>query len=311
MDSAFAVETKGLTKKFKDLVAVDNLNLSVRRGEIFGFLGPNGAGKTTTIRMILGLMYPTSGTVSINGFDISDKTADFRRSLGFLPERVGFYSNLTGKQTMEFYCDMKGASREEVGPLLQRVGLHEFADKKVGTYSRGMIQLLGVAQTMIGSPDLLVLDEPAGGLDPRWIRMVKDSIREAKARGATVFFSSHILGEVEEICDRVAIINRGALVAEDTIKNLSKHLEMKPRLWLQLPKVDEDVINLAKGIEGVTEVHVTENWLMVECDHEIRVKVMTILQTGGYQFMDIRTEEPSLEDMFLKVTGTAEGGGVR
>ncbi len=308
LNSTNAIETRALTKRFKDLVAVNNLDVGVKRGEVFGFLGPNGAGKTTTIRMILGLTYPTSGSVLVDGVDIADGASGVRESLGFLPERVGFYDNLTGKQTMEFYCDMKGASREEVEPLLRRVGLHDFANKKVRTYSRGMVQLLGIAQSMIGSPNLLVLDEPAGGLDPRWIRMVKDSIREAKERGATIFFSSHILGEVEEISDRVAIINRGMLVAEDTIENLRKHLEMKPRLWLQMSKIDENVINIAKGIEGVTNVHVAEDWLMVECDHGVRVKVMTFLQTGGYQFLDIRTEEPSLEDVFLKITGEVGGG---
>ncbi len=297
-----------MTKKFKDLVAVDNLNLNVRGGEIFGFLGPNGAGKTTTIRMLLGLTYPSSGSVLLNGVDIVELGPDFRKRLGFLPERVGFYNNLTAKQMMEFYCDMKGEPRDEVRPLLERVGLAKFTNKKVGTFSRGMVQLLGVAQAFIGDPRLLVLDEPAGGLDPRWIKMVKDSIRDAKNRGATIFFSSHILGEVEKICDRVAIINRGALVAEDTVENLSKNLEMKPRLWLQLPTVDEKVLELVKAIEGITNVHVTDNWLMVECDHSVRGTVMTALPAAGYVFLDIRTEEPSLEDMFLKITGETEGG---
>ena len=308
MGSGSAIETKDLTKRFKDLVAVDKLNLKVRRGEIFGFLGPNGAGKTTTIRMLLGLTYPDSGSVIVDGQDIVDLGPDFRRNLGFLPERVGFYSNLTGKQTMEFYCDLKGESRVEVEPLLNMVGLQDFINKKVGTYSRGMLQLLGVAQAFIGNPTMLVLDEPAGGLDPRWIRMVKDSIRNAQSRGATVFFSSHILGEVEKICDRVAIINKGALVAEDTIGNLSKNLEMRPRLWLQLPKVDDKAVEIVKAIEGVTGVHVTDNWLMVECDHSIRGEVMKTLPNAGYVFLDIRTEEPSLEDMFLKITGDATGG---
>jgi ABC-2 type transport system ATP-binding protein len=283
----------------------------VKRGEIFGFLGPNGAGKTTTIRMVLGLTYPTNGAVFVDGSNIADKGADFRKGLGFLPERVGFYNNLTAKQTMEFYCDLKRTSRDEVEPLLTRVGLMDFANKKVGTFSRGMVQLLGVAQSFIGSPSLLVLDEPAGGLDPRWIRMVKDSIRTARDAGATIFFSSHILGEVEEICDRVAIINKGALVAEDTIDNLRKNLQMKPRLWLHLSKVDDHAIMVAKGIDGVVNVNVTDNWLMVECDHEVRVKVMEIMQKAGYQFFDIRTEEPSLEEIFLRFTGeTQEGGAV-
>jgi ABC-2 type transport system ATP-binding protein len=310
MDSGdIAIGTVDLTKKFKDIVAVNNLNLNVRRGEVFGFLGPNGAGKTTTIRMIMGLTYPTNGSVLVNGEKVIKHGYEIRKNLGFLPERVGFYTNLTARQTMDFYCDMKGKSREETKPLLEKVGLIDFADKRVGTFSRGMVQLLGIAQAFIGSPSLLVLDEPAGGLDPRWIRMVKDSIRKAKERGATVFFSSHILGEVEEICDRVAIINLGSLVAEDTIRNLSERLEMKPRLWLLMPKADDKAIEAARTVEGVANVSISGEWLMVECDREARTKVMMALQTQGYEFLDIRTEEPRLEDMFLRVTGQEGGGG--
>jgi ABC-2 type transport system ATP-binding protein len=308
---SISIETTNLTKKFKDFVAVSNLSLKVRKGEIFGFLGPNGAGKTTTIRMLLGLFNPTSGAVIVNGVDTRESSLEMRKSLGFLPERVGFYTNLTARQTMEFYCDLKGKPKNEAMPLLQRVGLTDFADKKVGTFSRGMIQLLGIAQSLIGSPELLVLDEPAGGLDPRWIRMVKDSMREAKNRGATVFFSSHILGEVEEICDRVAIINKGILVAEDTISNLRKDLEMKPRLWLQFVQVTEGMVNLVKAIEGIANLQVVDNWIMVECDHELRVTVMNSLQQAGHNFLDIRTEEPSLEDVFLRFTGEAGGGGLQ
>jgi ABC-2 type transport system ATP-binding protein len=309
LHGSISIETKDVTKKFKDFVAVDKLNLKVRRGEIFGFLGPNGAGKTTTIRMILGLMKPTEGSILVDNIDVQENGEEMKMNLGFLPERVGFYTNLTAKQTMEFYCDLKGKPRDEAKPLLARVGLADFIDKKVGTFSRGMVQLLGVAQSLIGSPSLLILDEPAGGLDPRWIKMVKDSMREAKQRGATVFFSSHILGEVEQICDRVAIIDHGKLVAEDSIDNLRKELEMKPRLWLQFAQISGDMVDFVKGIEGVANVHTVDNWLMVECDHEKRVLVMNALQAGGHQFLDIRTEEPSLEDVFLRYTrDTGEGG---
>ena len=306
-----AIKTEGLTKKFKELVAVSDLGLEVKKGEVFGFLGPNGAGKTTTIRMVTGLMYPSSGSVLVNGEDIAHHGLQMRKSLGFLPERVGFYPNLTAQQTMEFYCDLKGQSRDQVRPLLHRVGLLNFAKKKIHTFSRGMVQLLGFGQALIGEPDLLILDEPAGGLDPYWIRMVKNAILEAKHRGATVFFSSHILGEVEEICDRVAIVNQGNLAAEDTIDNLRKHMEMKPRLWLQMTSVDENAVNVASSIDSVTNVHVAGNWIMIECDHEHRMDVMIALKEKGYQILDFKTEEPSLEEVFLRFTRRAEGGQTR
>jgi ABC-2 type transport system ATP-binding protein len=300
-----------LTKKFKELVAVDNLGIDVKRGEVFGFLGPNGAGKTTTIRMITGLMHPSSGSVLVNGEDISHSGIQMKKNLGYLPERVGFYPNLTAKQTMEFYCDLKGQSRDQVRPLLHKVGLLNFENKKIHTFSRGMVQLLGIGQALIGDPELLILDEPAGGLDPYWIRMVKNSIREAAARGATVFFSSHILGEVEEVCDRVAIVNQGQLAAEDSIENLRKHMEMKPRLWLQMTTVDENAVSIAGDVESVTNVVISGNWIMVECDHIQRMKVMNTLTDNGYQILDFRTEEPSLEEVFLRFTQRAEGGQTR
>jgi ABC-2 type transport system ATP-binding protein len=305
------IKTVELTKRFKDIVAVNELGLEVKRGEVFGFLGPNGAGKTTTIRMIVGLTYPTSGTVYVNGEDMAMHGLEMKKSLGFLPEVVGFYPNLTARQTMKFYSGLKGQPGDQIEPLLEKVGLLNFADKKVSTFSRGMVQLLGFAQTLIGDPDLLILDEPAGGLDPYWIRMTKDTILDAKKRGATVFFSSHILGEVEEICDRVAIINQGSLAAEDTIENLRQHLEMKPRLWLQMSKTDENAVKVASSIDGVSNVHVTDNWLMVECDHALRMDVMNILKENGYQILNFRTEEPSLEDVFLGFTERAEGGQTR
>jgi ABC-2 type transport system ATP-binding protein len=310
-DGDLTIKTVELTKRFKDIVAVNELGLEVKRGEVFGFLGPNGAGKTTTIRMIVGLTYPTSGTVYVNGEDMALHGLEMKKSLGFLPEVVGFYPNLTARQTMKFYSGLKGQTGDQIEPLLEKVGLLNFADKKVSTFSRGMVQLLGFAQTLIGDPDLLILDEPAGGLDPYWIRMTKDTILDAKKRGATVFFSSHILGEVEEICDRVAIINQGSLAAEDTIENLRKHLEMKPRLWLQMSKTDENAVKIASSIDGVSNVHVTDNWIMVECDHALRMEVMNILKENGYQILNFRTEEPSLEDVFLGFTERAEGGQTR
>lgn len=167
----------------------------MRKGDIYGFLGPNGAGKTTTIKMILGLVVPDSGKVYLRGQDVSEKGVGSHEGVGYLPERTVFYRNLTARQTMEFFAELKGTGKEECDELLATVGLEKWRDAWVGTFSKGMVQLLGVAQALLGNPELLILDEPTSGLDPRWARTLKDLLLllERNSRGTTIFFSSHLL----------------------------------------------------------------------------------------------------------------------
>jgi len=302
-----ALEIEGLTKAFGGLTAVDDLRLAVQRGEIYGFLGPNGAGKTTTIKMILGLTYPDRGRVRIGDRDLLEDPHAIKRRIGFLPERVAFYNNLTAIQTLRFYAELKRVEDGNLAGLLEAVGLQEFADKKVGTFSKGMVQLLGVAQAMIGEPDLLILDEPTSGLDPNWTRMVKDRIREANGRGATVFFSSHILSEVQELAGRVGIISRGRLVAEDTVDNLGRSLNLKPRLGIVVEGSPADAAAALAGMGGVEAVEVRGTELWVTCDHDAKVRVLSRLEAAGVRVRDFRTEEPSLEEVFLRYTAGTRG----
>ncbi|PNX51121.1 MAG: hypothetical protein BV456_04385, partial [Thermoplasmata archaeon M8B2D] len=202
-----------LGKKFKDVVAVDGASFSVKKGEIFGFLGPNGAGKTTTIKAMLGLIHMNSGKVTINGFDINKDYIKIKNDIGFLPERVSFYENLTPVQTLNFFCELKGVNKEVVPKLISDVGLNDAKNRKVGTFSKGMVQLLGFAQVQIGNPSVYVFDEPMSGLDARWVKIIREKIKSLNQQGATVMFSSHILSEVEALCDRVAIINKGKIIA--------------------------------------------------------------------------------------------------
>ena len=187
-DSAAVIETVDLTKRFKDVLAVDSLSLSVQKGEIFGFLGPNGAGKSTTIKMVMGLFHPTSGSAYINGKPAGPDSVELRQDIGFLPERISFYDNLTPTQTLNFYCELRGADKSIVPSLIREVGLEHAADRKVGTFSKGMVQLLGVAQAMIGNPSIYIMDEPTGGLDARWVKAVRDKIRALNEQGATIIF---------------------------------------------------------------------------------------------------------------------------
>ena len=305
---SFSIEIENLTKKFKDLTAVDNISFKVRKGEIYGFLGPNGAGKSTTIKNILGLMHMNSGSIKINGYDINKQGVKARESVGYLPERVAFYPNLTPLQTMNFFCELWGVDKSIAKPLIKEVGLEDTINRKVGTFSKGMVQLLGVAQVMIGKPPVYILDEPMGGLDARWVKTIREKIKVLNKEGATVLFSSHILSEVENICDRVAIINKGKLIAEDTVENLNKYLKIKPRLEISIPGLNGKVPEVVKDIEGVEKAEADNDILYVICESSSRIKVINALEEAGLKIENIKTREPSLEEAFVKLISKDEGG---
>jgi len=304
---SFAIEVKCLTKIFKDLKAVDNLSFNVRKGEIFGLLGPNGAGKTTTIKAILSLIHANSGIIKINEFDIKEEGIKARESVGYLPERVAFYPNLTPLQTIHFFCELWGVDKSVAKPLIKEVGLNDAIGRKVGTFSKGMVQLLGVAQVMIGTPPVYILDEPMAGLDARWVKTVREKIKMLNEQGATILFSSHILSEVENLCDRVAIINKGKLIAEDTVVNLNKYLKIKPRLSIFIKELNGKVPENLIKLDGVESVKAKKDILFVTCESKIRSKVISSLEKDGYEIVDIKTIEPSLEEAFIKLISKEEG----
>ncbi|HEX9708418.1 MAG TPA: ABC transporter ATP-binding protein [Candidatus Thermoplasmatota archaeon] len=303
-----ALAVKGLSKSFDGLQAVDDLSFEVERGEVFGFLGPNGAGKSTTIKMVLGLVQADGGAVEILGRDLAREPHEIKRRLGYLPERVAFYNNLTALQTLEFYARLKGHGREGLRDLLASVGLQEFADKRVGTFSKGMAQLLGVAQALIGEPELLILDEPTTGLDPNWARQVKDRVKEVNARGTTVFFSSHILSEVQELAGRVAILSRGRLVALDSVSHLQAAASRKPQLRLTIGAARRQAMELLARLPGVEDLHEEGFEVVLSCAPETRTQVLAALANGGVAVQDFRTVDASLEDVFLQYAGNARQG---
>ena len=305
--TASSIEVADLTKKYKDLTAVDNLSFNVRTGEIFGLLGPNGAGKTTTIKAILGLIHINSGKIKINGFDIKEEDIEARKSVGYLPERVAFYDNLTPLQTLHFFCELRGDDKSVAKPLISEVGLEEAINRKVGTYSKGMVQLLGVAQVRIGNPPVYILDEPMAGLDARWVKIIRERIKMLNKQGATILFSSHILTEVENLCDRVAIIDKGKLIAEDTVSNLNKYLRIKPRLEISIPSLNGKVPKVIRDLKGVEAVDAKDDTLFVTCESSVRSRVITNLEKAGLKIAGIKTIEPSLEEAFVKLISKDEG----
>ena len=227
MENQIIIETEGLTKKYGTQTAVNNLTLQIREGEVFGFLGPNGAGKTTTLLMFLGLTEPTSGKVRVIGFDPTREPLRVKEKVGYLPENVGFYDDMDARQNLRFIARLNripdGISAKKIDELLEQVGLFEEGKKKVGTYSKGMRQRLGIAEVLIKEPKLIFLDEPTIGLDPDGTNRMLDLIHSlSRERNITIFLSSHLLDQVQRICDRVGIMIKGNLVAIGPIQELAK-----------------------------------------------------------------------------------------
>jgi ABC-type multidrug transport system ATPase subunit/phage FluMu protein Com len=301
-DGSNSIQVKNLTKKFETLKAVNNASFSIKKGEIFGFLGPNGAGKTTTIKSILGLIHINQGYIEINGINIKKNQKEVKKYVGYLPEKVAFYDNLTALQNMYFYAEMKHVSKSECEPLIIEMGLEDVVNKKVGKFSKGMVQRLGMARALLGTPPILILDEPSGGLDPRGVALIRNKIKEMKEKGSSIFVSSHILAEIQEVCDRVGIINKGVIVAEDTVENLRNILKLKPKLVLELEKISKKIIEAIKVIDGVSNVKEIGVMLHIDCEQKAKSKIIIAIEKAGGNIVNIQTKEPTLEEVFMKFT---------
>jgi ABC-2 type transport system ATP-binding protein len=301
----FVARFPGGEKLHRQVEAVKGISFEVREGEIFGFLGPNGAGKTTTIKMMLGLIFPTRGAALIHGRPATEASA--RRRLGFLPENPYLYQYLTGLELMDLCGRLVGLSSEErrkkSRELIDRIGLGHAADRPVRKYSKGMMQRLGLAQALLGDPDLLILDEPMTGLDPIGRKEVRDLLLEEQKRGRTLFFSSHILSDVEMLCDRVAIVHRGTLSAYGRLDELLKpdvrHVEIEladvsDTLRAQLEEKAAKVTQLAANV-------------MVTVEGEASVDaVLDVARASGARVVSVTPRRETLEDLFVRnalVTG--------
>ena len=297
-----SIQTRGLTKRFGDTVAVDDLDLTVPEGEVFGFLGPNGAGKSTTINLLLDFIRPTSGSAEVLGIDAQANPAAIRRRVGVLPEGYGFDDALLGREYVEWAVETKNTD-DDPDALLAEVGLASNADRPAASYSKGMQQRLAFAMALVGDPDLLVLDEPSTGLDPNGMQDMRERIRERAADGTTVFFSSHILSEVEAVCDRVGVMNEGRLVAVDTIEGLRRAAGGHATIRLECATPPTN-LNVAT-IEGVAEAIVEDRTLVVTCDDPAaKVSVVTHV-AERVEVVDILSETVPLETLFSELT---EGG---
>jgi len=248
--SNVAIRTEGLTKRYGSMAAVENLDLAVDRDEIYGFLGPNGAGKSTTIGILMDYIRPTNGRVRVLGRNPQTDVVDVHDRLGILPDRYSLYDDLTARRHLEFVIDTKRVGDTPV-TLLGRVGLEDAIDQSVATFSQGMEQRLALAMALVGEPELLILDEPFTGLDPHGVQTVREIVHEENKRGAAVFFSSHVLGQVELVCDRIGILYEGRLVAEGSIEDLRTKTDVGPDGTVE--EMFVSVTDSSAGVEGHTE----------------------------------------------------------
>jgi ABC-2 type transport system ATP-binding protein len=309
-----AIHTRGLTKRYGEFTAVDGLDLTIYQGEVFGLLGPNGAGKTTTILMLLGLSEPSAGTARVLGMDPLRSPLEIKRQVGYLPDAVGFYNNMSGRQNLRYTCRLNGIRGDEaedrIDNLLDRVGLADAADKDVGTYSRGMKQRLGLADTLVKEPLIIILDEPTTAIDPTGVADVLTLVRELADSGVSVLLSSHLLHQVQQICDRVGIFVSGKMVALGPPTDLAQkagtgpiEIEVMPT-----PPVDTAQAVLAKiaGVRSVQPDHRDARLLIVTADRDVRGEVAKALVTAGQPPVLLRRRGDELDEVYRRYfEGTA------
>jgi ABC-2 type transport system ATP-binding protein len=312
--SEIVIETRQLVKKYENEAVVDSLDLAVYQGEIFGFLGPNGAGKTTTMKMLLGLVHPTSGTGTVAGHDIVREVLEVRRNCGVLPDPAGFYDNLTARQNLKFYGRLYGLKgddlRSRVEATLELVGLQDAKDKKIGKFSKGMKQRFGVAQAIVHDPPVLMFDEPTAGIDPQGAEDFRVLMRRLRDQGKTIFLTSHIMPEVEAICNRIGIIVGGRMDICGRVDELVDHYAQRQgyRLKLCVRHADEMALfRLLKSIDGVYSVAKDDGTFVIDASQEVSEHVSRAVSRSLGIVTLLESYRPTLNEIFLEVTRPVNG----
>lgn len=307
MEKPVVVETRDLTKMYGDVAAVDRLNLRVAEGEIFGFLGPNGAGKTTTILMLLGLTEASSGTARVCGLDPLKEALKVRRITGYLPENVGFYEDMTGRENLGYTASLNGIhysrGKGKIDDVLSLVGLSDRANDKVEKYSKGMKQRLGIADVLIKDPKVVFLDEPTIGIDPDGVRRILDIISHmSRDKKITVFLSSHLLHQVQTICSRIGILVKGRLVAEGPIARLGKEVLGSEEIKIEVQATGpvERVQKAVSQLEGVKAVEPTGDLLLVRASKDVRASIAGVVAQEGYSLLHLKLQDYALEEIYMK-----------
>ena len=306
MNEKLAIETRDLTKNYDGTTVVDRLNLDVRENEVFGLLGPNGAGKTTTILMLLGLTEPASGTARVYDFNPIREPLKVKRIVGYLPESVGFYDNLTARENLRFIAELNNIPLDEaekrIDEVLEMVGLTAERDMAAGKFSRGMRQRLGIADVLIKRPKLVILDEPTSGLDPAGINQLLDLIAGLPKMGSTVLLSSHQLYQVQRVCHSVGILSKGKMVIEGSIDELGRKAMSGGRYVIEVETAEPnaELIEILEKIEGVDKVEAEDNILRVSTSSDLRSQIAKEVVNSNASLVQIKVHEFSLDDIYMK-----------
>ena len=300
------IQTTGLTKRYGELTAVDGLNLTVYRGEVFGLLGPNGAGKTTTTLMLLGLTEPDAGAAMIHDLNCTRDSLEVKKTVGYLPDNVGFYTEMTGRENLRFTGRLNGLEGEmlerKIDGLLERVAMAEAADRKTGTYSRGMRQRLGIADVLMKDPEI-IMDEPTLGIDPEGIRQLMWLIRDlAEQDGRTILLSSHQLHQVQQVCDRMGIFVEGKMIACGTLEELGSQIDHDGVRTLELSAYPDNIRlqDILREIKGVTEIERNSDLYVIHSLFDIRRALSKELADKGYTIMHLRQAGSDLDEIYRK-----------
>lgn len=301
------IEIQGLTKQYGQKTAVNNLNLSIRRGEVFGLLGPNGAGKTTTILMLLGLTEPTAGKAEICGRDCTRNPLEVKSIVGYMPDNIGFYSDMTGRQNLRFTGRLNGMDGEElekrIDQLLERVGITYAADQKTGTYSRGMRQRLGIADVLLKDPQIIIMDEPTLGIDPEGMRQLLGLIEElAREDGRTILISSHQLHQIQQICSRVGIFVEGNLIASGTLAELEEQIRKDGSylLEVEVTPCDDKILGMLYQQEGVQKIEKEGNTFLITSRKDIRRQLTKFLGERDYTVLHLHQRGGDLDEIYRR-----------
>jgi len=302
------IEVNQVTKRYGEILAVDNINLSINKGEIFSLIGHNGAGKSTLFKMMLGLLRPGSGEIRIQDKAVNgEQFRQVKRRIGYLPENVVFYDHLSGLETLRFLGALKGADPGSCGALLDKVGLLKAARRPVRGYSKGMRQRLGFAQALLGEPELLFLDEPTTGLDPAGIREFYQFLNELKEQGVTIILSSHNLAQIQEQVDRIALMKLGSILTTGSVQELREQLDLPLHLQVSLHSVAEDSMRHLLAQFSDCKTRITDKTISIYCSRKQKMPLLATLSTLD-TVEDISIQEPSLEDLFLGYVDDSPSG---
>jgi ABC-2 type transport system ATP-binding protein len=313
--SAVVIETAGLTKRYGKSVAVDGIDLAIHAGEVFGLLGPNGSGKTTTILMLLGLTEPSGGKVSVLGYDPLRQPLEVKRRVGYLPDSVGFYDHLSARENLAYSARLAGIeageAKKRIDAALTRVGLKDVADRRTNTYSHGMRQRLGLAEVLIKQPQVAILDEPTNGLDPQATQELLSLIGELRRDGMTILLSSHLLGLVETICDRVALFRKGKIGLSGQVSDLARQV-LGGDFIVEVESEGVDLGETLAGVEGIARVQaLTATVSRVDADRDLRPEIARRVIGAGGQLRNMALRRAGLDEVYVRYFERAEAEGVR